>query len=62
MSPRKHPPKLVRSPLTGRVYIVTRYKVLDGEKIQAQEKFDVTDEFVALHLAFFAEQDAEVMS
>lgn len=42
-------PRLLRSELTGQVYVVTRYKV-DPKSglIQAQTKYDVTDEFNAL--------------
>jgi hypothetical protein len=47
MSTRKQPPILNVGPLSGKVYIVTRYRVLDGEKGQyeAQEKYDVTEQF-----------------
>ena len=43
-------PQLLRSGLTGRVWIVTRYKVLDAEKgrIEAFTKYDVTEQFDAL--------------
>jgi hypothetical protein len=43
-------PLLLRSGLTGRIYILTRYKVLDAEKgrIEAITKHDVTDQFNAL--------------
>jgi hypothetical protein len=39
-------PQLLRSGLTGRIYIVTRYKVLDAEKgrIEAITKYDVTEQ------------------
>lgn len=36
-------PILTYSEITGRVYIVTKYKRLDGGVIDAREKFDVTD-------------------
>jgi hypothetical protein len=41
------PPRLMRSSLTGRVYVITRYKVIDAERdlIQAQTKHDVTKDF-----------------
>lgn len=43
-------PQLLRNGLTGRVYIVTRYKVLDAEKgrIEAITKYDVTEQYKAL--------------
>ena len=46
----KQPPLLLRSGLTGRVWIVTRYKVLDAERgrIEAITKHDVTDQFDAI--------------
>jgi hypothetical protein len=52
----KQQPQLLQSGLTGRVYVVTRYKVLDAEKgrIEAITKYDVTDQFNAL----VAERDA----
>ena len=36
-------PILTYSEITGRVYIVTKYKRLDGGVIDAREKFDVTE-------------------
>jgi hypothetical protein len=53
VSRRKQPPILTVGPVSGKVYIVTRYRVLDAEKGQyeAQEKFDVTDQFEAIALA-----------
>jgi hypothetical protein len=43
-------PQLMRSELTGRVYIITRYKVLDPKtgRIEAITKYDVTDQYRAL--------------
>jgi hypothetical protein len=43
-------PQLLRSGLTGRIYVVTRYKVLDAEqgRIEAITKYDVTEQFKAL--------------
>jgi hypothetical protein len=51
--PRKNPPILNVGPLSGKVYIVTRYRVLDAEKghYEAQEKFDVTEQFDAIAAA-----------
>jgi hypothetical protein len=46
---RKHPPKLVLGPLTGRIYIATRYRVRDNGVIETQEKFDVTNDFMNLY-------------
>ncbi len=40
----KQKPLLVRSGLTGTVYVVTRYRKVDG-RIEAQEKHDVTEQF-----------------
>ena len=37
-------PRLLRSPLTGQVYVVTRYTVKDGVLI-AQRKYEVTADF-----------------
>lgn len=44
----KQKPRLLWSELTGRVYIVTKYREHGGRLIEASEKFDVTDEFNAL--------------
>lgn len=40
----------MEGPLSGAVYVVTRYKIIDGEKgiYEAQTKYDVTDQFNAL--------------
>ena len=45
--PRKNPPLLFEGGLSKRVFVATRYRVRDAEKglIEAQEKFDVTDQF-----------------
>jgi hypothetical protein len=47
--PRKYPPKLVLGPLTGRIYIATRYTVRPNGVIETQEKYDVTDAFLNLY-------------
>ncbi len=47
--PRKHPPRLLLGPLTGRIYIATRYREREGGIVEAQEKFDVTDDFMNLY-------------
>lgn len=38
-------PMLVYSPLTDRVFVLTKYKTLAGGYIEAFEKYDVTDQF-----------------
>lgn len=49
MSPRAaQPPRLMRGGLSGRVYVVLRYRDLDNGSIEALEKHDVTDDFAAL--------------
>jgi hypothetical protein len=54
-------PLLLRNGLTGRVWIVTRYKVLDAERgrIEAITKYDVTDQFAALAQEREAADDEE---
>lgn len=47
-------PLLTRSELTGRVYVVTRYKPGPNGTIVASAKHDVTDQFKPLALAFVA--------
>jgi len=44
------PVRLMRGGLSGRIYAVTKYKVLDPEKdlIEAITKFDVTEDFSIL--------------
>lgn len=44
-------PLLIRSGLTGTVYVVTRYKVSPEGHITAQTKHDVTDQYAALRAA-----------
>jgi hypothetical protein len=46
----KQPPRLLRSGLTGRVYVLTRYKVVDAEQDQVEAiiKYDVTEDYNAL--------------
>ncbi len=44
-SPQKQP-RLMRSTLTGTVYVVTRYKDLGEGRIEATQKYDVTDDFM----------------
>ena len=41
-------PRLLRSPLTGRVYIVTAYRQGNCGSFVADTKTDVTDEFLAI--------------
>lgn len=38
-------PRLVKSYMTGRIYIVTKYRPLPGGGMHAQEKYDVTEQF-----------------
>ncbi len=42
----KQTPKLVKSPISSRWYIVTKYKWIDEEtgQFEALEKFDITDQ------------------
>lgn len=47
MAAKQHP-RLLCSGLTGRVYVVTRYKELGDGRFESLEKFDVTDDFQAL--------------
>jgi hypothetical protein len=42
------PPLLTTGPLSGKVYVVTHGKHLDGGVVQASVKYDVTDQFEAL--------------
>jgi hypothetical protein len=49
MSERKHPPKLVLGPLSGRIYIATRYTVRDNGVIESHEKYDVTSDFMNVY-------------
>jgi hypothetical protein len=46
---RKNPPRLMLGPLTGRIYIATRYKDLGDGKWESLEKYDVTNDFLALY-------------
>lgn len=41
----KQHPRLVRSDLTGTVYVLTRYKTHPDGLVEALEKWDVTDQF-----------------
>lgn len=56
-------PRLLRSELTGQVYVVTRYKV-DPKSglIQAQTKCDVTDEFNGMAKGVLSDDDLWVLS
>lgn len=44
----KQKPMLMLGPLTGRIYIATRWKDLGGGTFEAIEKFDVTSQFIAV--------------
>lgn len=41
----KQQPRLMRGGLSGRVFVVTRYKDLGDGLIESLEKFDVTEDF-----------------
>jgi hypothetical protein len=59
----KQPPLLLRGGLSGRIYVVTRYKVLDAEKgrIEAITKHDVTDQYEALLRERYGRRDEDVL-
>ena len=42
-------PLLMRSDLTGRVYVVTSYTMLANRVVEAKKKYDVTDQFEKLN-------------
>jgi hypothetical protein len=44
MTPR-NPPMLTRSPMSGRIYIATKYKKMRDGAVVAYEKHDTTDAF-----------------
>lgn len=46
--PSKQEPMLMESPLSGRVYVVTRYEASGDGLFMAKEKFDITEQFEAL--------------
>lgn len=48
MSARQQTPRLMRGGLSGRVYVVTRYRDLGDGNYEALEKYDVTEEFEAM--------------
>lgn len=57
---RGTPPLLLRSDLTGRVYIATAYtQDADSGLIVAETKYDVTEEFEALALLWCSERAPE---
>ncbi len=41
-------PRLLRSPLTGEVFVITRYTIREGGILVAQTKYNVTDDFNAI--------------
>lgn len=49
-----NPPLLLRSDLTGQVYVVTRYDVLADGLIESHEKHNVTEQFGKCVAAAFA--------
>jgi hypothetical protein len=44
----KQTPLIMKGCLTGKWYIVTKYKQLGGDKIQSLEKFDVSDRMLEI--------------
>lgn len=50
MTKKKQIPRLMRSELLGRIYIVTKYEDLGKGDYIADEKYDVTEEFEILAL------------
>lgn len=42
----KQEPRIMLGPLTGRIYVATRYKDLGDGKWEALEKYDVTSDFM----------------
>lgn len=44
----KQQPRLLKGGFTGRIYVVTRYKDLGRGLVEALEKYDITEEFMAL--------------
>jgi len=46
--PSKQQPRLMRGGLSGRIYVVTRYRDLGDGLIEALEKYDVTEDFEAV--------------
>ena len=48
MTPRKTPVRVLRSPLTGEIYAVTKYTTVTGGMIRAQIKHDVTADVDAI--------------
>jgi hypothetical protein len=45
---RTKPPLLTLGPLSGRIYVVTRYTDKGNGVIDAHEKYDVTSQFMAV--------------
>jgi hypothetical protein len=42
------PPLLTRGPLSGRIYVVTHGKVLEGGIVESSVKYDVTEQYESL--------------
>lgn len=42
---KKQPPRLMCGGLSGRIYVVTKYKELPDGGLEAIDKFDVTEDF-----------------
>lgn len=45
---KQQAPRLLHSELTGRIYVATRYRTRPDGVIVVAEKFDVTDDFMAI--------------
>ncbi len=50
-------PRLMRSEMTGEVYIVTKYESLGEGNYRAKEKFDVTKEFELMAIKYMQSKD-----
>ena len=48
MTARAQQPRLMRGGLSGRIYVVTRYRDLGGGAVEALEKYDVTEDYNAI--------------
>ena len=56
------PPLLVRSGLTGRIYVATSYRQWANGSIESLTKFDVTKQFEAIEAERAAEQNSNEAS
>ena len=53
----KQEPILSLGPFTGRIYIVTRYRLLDSGIMESLTKYDVTDQFMNIYAEATAKFD-----